>query len=352
MPNAALARRTRDQIINQPSTHDQKDWMTGPDLRLAPDSEPDSDTTLCTAGWAAHFSGHTLVNDAESGFTARKDGQIRDVADAAREALEISEQDAAGLFDEDILPEQTVAALDQLADGAPSIEWEVAYAAAYSLADGDFSGAGAWEARRAWGITHDLLVNGSRRSGTYGISATAMRFIVAGWHDAREPAEPSTFWRDDLGVWTTAAGHRYVPRLAEAAVVYPGNMRASDDIRRVVGTLNLTPVAPYGDRRLHHIIVPAIHLPELAASPHVGTTGTPAVETVYTYLGVSWPPLTGDACQRCGSTGFLARATQWTGSPAFCIACHETLRTQEAQAGHQCADGCSQPVDHTGLCRP
>jgi len=129
-------------------------------------------------------------------------------------------------------------------------------------------------------------------------------------------------------------------------------MRAGDEIRRIVGALNVTPVAPYGDRRLHHVIVPAAHIPELAASPHIGTTRTPAAETICTYLGVSWPPLTGDACQRCGSVGFLAHATQWTGRPAFCTDCHETLHTREAEAGHQCADGCPQSVDHTGLCFP
>ena len=213
MPNAALARRVRDQITNGPGTHDQSDWMTGPVLHLDPDRVPGCDTTLCAAGWAAHFSGHTLANDAESGVTAHKDGQIRDVADAARDVLGITDEDATGLFHEDTLPEQVIAALDQLADGAPGIDWEVAHAAAYSLADGDFSGAAAWEARRVWGITHDLFVNGTRRSGTCGISASAMRFIVAGWDDAREPGEPRRVWRDDRGVWTTAVGRRYVPRL-------------------------------------------------------------------------------------------------------------------------------------------
>ncbi|MET9778602.1 hypothetical protein ABZ023_30860 [Streptomyces sp. NPDC006367] len=310
-----------------------------------PDYRP---ATMYVEHWAAHLSNYVLRPD---GWASKGAARLP-IKDAARTGLDISQSDAARLFCNDLLPEQVIAALDQLADGTPTVDWEVAHAAAYGLADGDFAVAAAWEARRVWGVTHDLLIDGTRHSGTRGISPAAMRFIVAGWDDAREPGEPRGFWRDDRGTWTTAAGHRYVPRLAEAAVVHPSSIRGRDDARRILGDLNCTPVSPYGDRRLHHLIVPAARLPELAASPHITTNNTPDPQTVYTYLGTTWPPLASDVCQRCRRVGFLARATEWAGHPAFCIDCHETLHTCQARAGHQCLDGCPQPVDHVGLCFP
>ncbi|QDN54280.1 hypothetical protein [Streptomyces sp. S1D4-20] len=352
MPNTALARAVLEYMTRE----DPVEISAADSAVLEPDgTDPDTgcesdcqSTAKHVDDWVAHLSNYTLR---PGGGAVRGAARFR-TGDAARTELGISQFDAARLFGRDLLQEQVVAALDQLADGAPTVDWEVAHSAAYGLADGDFSAGAAWEARRVWGITHDLLVDGTRRSGARGISSPAMRFIVAGWDDAREPGEPRGFWRDDRGTWTTtaAAGHRYVPRLDEAAVVHPGSIRGRDDARRILGDLNYTPVAPFGDRRLEHLIVPAAKLRELLASPQVSTPNTPDPQTVYTYLGATWPPLTGDACQRCRSVGFLARATEWTGHPAFCTDCHETLRTWQAQVGHQCVDGCPQPVDHTGLC--
>jgi hypothetical protein len=352
MPNAALARAVLERMTRE----DQEDRRAASPTVLDPRGtasgtghEPDyRPARMYVEDWVAHLSNYVLR---PHGWASMGTEWFR-TEDAARTGLDISQFDAARLFGRDLLPEQVVAALDQLADGSPTVDWEVAHAAAYGLADGDFSAAAAWEARRVWGVTHDLLVDGTRRSGTRGISPAAMRFIVAGWDDVREPGEPRGFWRDDRGTWTTAAGHRYVPRLAEAAVVHPGSLQGCDDARRILGDLNCTPVSPYGDRRLHHLIVTAAKLPELAVSPHISTTNTPDPQTVYTYLGTTWPPLASDACQRCRRVGFLARATEWPGCPAFCIDCHETLHTWQAQAGHQCVDGCPQPVDHTGLCFP
>lgn len=348
MPNAALARSVLDRIIASPDQCDQSTWLDGGAPQLAHDQVPVCGTTLCVGGWAAHFAGYTLSQNG-TGFFAVKDGIRVPVQRAALSALAITEDDGLQLFDEDLLPEQAKAALDQLADGAPHINWESANAAAYSLADGDFSRSAEHESHRAWGITHDLIIDGSRRSGTLGITPTAMRFIVAGWNDDRESGDAQTFWRDERGIWTTAAGHRYVPRLADATVIYPASMQGSEDARRITGARELTWVGPLGDR-LRYVIAPADNRPELADSRHIRTHETPEPETVHSYLGTSWPLRDRDACRRCGGIGFLARATEWPGRPAFCIDCHDTLRTAQAASGHQCADACPQPVDHTGLC--
>jgi hypothetical protein len=67
-------------------------------------------------------------------------------------------------------------------------------------------------------------------------------------------------------------------------------------------------------------------------------------------VSAAHPSPAGDTCQRCGGIGFLARATEWVSAPALCTDCHERLETQQARDGHECRDGCPQPVDHTGLC--
>lgn len=313
MPHIDLARRLRDQFTTHPHLHSS------------------------LAGITAHLP----HND-----TALPDH------DAARDALAINEEDADALLDAGILPEQLIAALDQLADGASTINWEAAYAAAYTLEDGDFNIAAKHQARRrVWGVTHDLVVDGTRRSGTLGIPAGVMQFIVAGWVDDCLAAggEPG-FWRDERGTWRTSRSSLYVPRLDEAAVIYPGSMQGTADALAILGTRELTWVGQIGDRRLHHAIVPADKLEALGQSEHIRTHGTPLPETVYTYLHTSWPRLTDDTCQRCGTVAFLARATDWPGAPALCTDCHEALGTAQAAAGHQCADGCPHHVDHTGLC--
>ncbi|MFI1203546.1 hypothetical protein ACH4VR_29640 [Streptomyces sp. NPDC020883] len=345
MPNADLARSTLARILARPDQHDQGGWLAGVD-ELAPDTEPDCHTTLCAGGWVAHLSGYTLFK----GALAFKDGTWRAVQDVARQALGISHNDASRLFAADRLPEQVIAALDQLADGAPHIDWESAHAAC-NLADVAASAYAYGQARRrVWPLTHDLYIDGARRSGARGITPTAMRVIVAGWEDDHTPGQDPRAWRDERGIWTTASGHRYVPRLAEAAVIYPGSMNGSDDARRVIGVPDLTWVAPLGSRRLHYVIAPADKVAEFAGSRHVRTLDTPAPDTVYTYLGTTWPPLEGDACQRCRNTGFLTHADTWPGRPAFCATCHHTLRTNTAS--HDCAPTCPKQPGHTGLCHP
>ncbi|WP_439681539.1 hypothetical protein [Embleya sp. MST-111070] len=80
-------------------------------------------------------------------------------------------------------------------------------------------------------------------------------------------------------------------------------------------------------------------------------TGRPLPGALITSLvSTDRPSQADDTCLRCGGVGFLARATEWFGTPALCTDCHETLDTQQARDGHQCLDGCPQPVNHTGLC--
>lgn len=99
MPDNDLARRLRDQLAAHPAPQDPQAWITA---RLP-----------------------------RTGYTGRP-------IDDARDALGISEEDAAAVLDAGLLPEQLMAALDQLSDGASTINWEAAYAAAYGLEDGDF----------------------------------------------------------------------------------------------------------------------------------------------------------------------------------------------------------------------
>ncbi|MFI1225988.1 MULTISPECIES: hypothetical protein [Streptomyces] len=315
MPLNDLARRLRDQLTAHPAPQNLQTWLSA---------------QLPRTGHADHL------------------------LDIARDALGISEEDAGALLDAGLLTKQLTAALDQLSDGASTINWEAAYAAAYGLEDGDFSVVAEHQARRrVWGITHDLIIDGTRRSGSRGLPSGVMQFIVAGWmDDCLASGRVPTFWRDERGVWRTSNGAVYAPRLAEASVIYPGSMQGTEDALAALGVSELTWVGVLGDRRLHHAIVPADKLSALDQSGHIRTHGTPPPNTVYTYLHTSWLRTSGDTCQRCGAVAFLARATDWPGTPALCPDCHEAMRTTQAAAGHQCTDGCTQPVDHTGLCLP
>jgi hypothetical protein len=51
---------------------------------LIPEQEPDCGTTLCVAGWAAHVTGWTLLDD---GVDGSRDGVRRDIEAIAQEAL-------------------------------------------------------------------------------------------------------------------------------------------------------------------------------------------------------------------------------------------------------------------------
>ncbi|MGW3197156.1 hypothetical protein ACWDBD_21710 [Streptomyces sp. NPDC001118] len=64
MPNAELAARIRTTILTRPRHYDPATWLRETSL-LRPDTPlggtgPLSRTTLCVAGYAAHFTGHTL----------------------------------------------------------------------------------------------------------------------------------------------------------------------------------------------------------------------------------------------------------------------------------------------------
>lgn len=345
MPNAALARAILDKIAENPTRYDQDTWLGGPADRLPAGTDPGAGTTLDIAAWAAHLTGHTLHRCALVTTATAEPDDLRLVDDVGREVLGLDQRDAARLFTR-CESAQALAALDQLADGAPAIHWETA-GAFHPYAREPYTPAERQQAGGVWGITHDLTIDGVRRSGAAGIPAVVMRRIAASW--ATTISSTAGPWRDERGIWTCADGRRYTPRLSEAAVVYTGSMRAASEARAVLGTPHLTAVAGVGNWRLVHTIVPAGKVAELIASGHTSLSGLGA-DDVYSYLGTTWPPLAGDACQRCGETGFLARAARWPASPAFCVTCHELLRTEEAGHGHQCADGCPHAVDHTGLC--
>ncbi|MEV6680684.1 hypothetical protein AB0N09_28040 [Streptomyces erythrochromogenes] len=347
MPNAPLAGAILAAIAESHARYDQDTWLSGPADHLPTDTDPGADTTLDIAAWAAHLTGHTLHRSALITTATAGEKDARLVDDVGRRALGLGRQDAVRLFTRSERA-QALAALGQLADGAPAIHWETARAFR-SLAREPYTPAERQQAGRVWGITHDLTIDGVRRSGARGIPANVMRHIAASWATTISSADGP--WRDERGIWTTANGRRYTPRLSDAAVVYPGNMRAGSQARTILGTNDLTAVAGLGNWRLVHILVPAGKAAELTAGGHTSLSGLHA-EDVYSYLGTTWPPLAGDACQRCGETGFLAYATRWPGRPAFCVTCHDRLRTEEAAHGHQCADGCPHPTGHTGLCHP
>ncbi|WP_019061404.1 hypothetical protein [Streptomyces prunicolor] len=58
------------------------------------------------------------------------------------------------------------------------------------------------------------------------------------------------------------------------------------------------------------------------------------------------------ACEQCGSAGFLAREDDLPTAQALCVDCHESAGTRQAADGHQCRDYCALDTDHSGLCCP
>ncbi|SMF86465.1 hypothetical protein [Streptomyces sp. Amel2xC10] len=105
---AAVAAAILDSIERHPDAFDMDSWFgiaTG--SRVSPGHVPTCGTTLCAAGWAAHVTGWTLVDNPAALVTrtrsngeqyvkymavyAEKDGERRAIPDIARDALGLSE---------------------------------------------------------------------------------------------------------------------------------------------------------------------------------------------------------------------------------------------------------------------
>jgi hypothetical protein len=121
MPNSDLAARILEEIAEHPEHHRQDAWLGGTD-RLAPGEPLTCDTTLCVAGHAVHKSGYFLSNE-ERGTEAFKDGiDALPVATVARRELGLSAEDAEYLFHHCRTRAEVLDALQQLADGADTID--------------------------------------------------------------------------------------------------------------------------------------------------------------------------------------------------------------------------------------
>ncbi|MEU1465285.1 hypothetical protein ABZ467_32380 [Streptomyces sp. NPDC005727] len=125
MSNADLAARILRAITDQPTHYDQSSWLEGVEVLRPTDTLDagalDCGTTLCVAGFAAHLTGYTLLG---AGIPlARKPGRAAaSVCDVARDELGLIDSDAAWLFWGARLPEHARAALQQLAQGADTID--------------------------------------------------------------------------------------------------------------------------------------------------------------------------------------------------------------------------------------
>ncbi|NWF27447.1 hypothetical protein HW130_14435 [Streptomyces sp. PKU-EA00015] len=122
MPNAELAARIRTEITQRPEHHDQAHWFTGDVLR--PDEDLDAPahcgTTLCVAGYAAHFTGHILL---PSGIAVLPNtSKRRYIERVAHALLGLTDSDADWLFHPLRAHDEVLAALGQLADGAAAID--------------------------------------------------------------------------------------------------------------------------------------------------------------------------------------------------------------------------------------
>ncbi|MEV4868523.1 hypothetical protein [Streptomyces syringium] len=138
MPNPELAARIRSAILTHPRHYDPTAWLHGttllhPDTPLD-DTDPLCRTTLCVAGYTAHFTGHTLevVDDPADSHGSRatqtlahKPGsQPLPVWIVAQQELHLTRNDAGRLFASCTRASTVLAALAQLADGAPHIDWD------------------------------------------------------------------------------------------------------------------------------------------------------------------------------------------------------------------------------------
>ncbi|MEU5242200.1 hypothetical protein ACH4UR_37370 [Streptomyces lydicus] len=122
-PTTALAARILTEITERPAHYDQGAWFTGVDV-LRPDEDLNAPThcgtTVCVAGYAAHFTGHILL---PSGITYLPGtNQRKHIEEVARRELGLSQHDAEWLFRPDRTRTEVLTALRQLAAGATHID--------------------------------------------------------------------------------------------------------------------------------------------------------------------------------------------------------------------------------------
>ncbi|MFF9915619.1 hypothetical protein [Streptomyces sp. NPDC013457] len=130
MPNTLLASRILIAITSYPDHHDQRHFINGAD-RLSADEGLSCGTTLCVAGFAAHLTGHTILNEVEGVVAIPvSDGtSVSGVADAlpvsavARRELGLDARDTELLFSPSRTSQEARAALLQLVEGVDSIDW-------------------------------------------------------------------------------------------------------------------------------------------------------------------------------------------------------------------------------------
>ncbi|MFE1781580.1 hypothetical protein ACFW9F_03050 [Streptomyces sp. NPDC059506] len=138
MPTPELAARIRSAILTHPHHYDPTAWLRGTTL-LHPDTplhEADTPcmTTLCVAGYAAHFTGHTLEvvdgpadshgSRAAQTLAHKPGSQPEPVWIVAQRELHLTGNDAGRLFASCTKASTVLAALAQLAGGAPRIDWD------------------------------------------------------------------------------------------------------------------------------------------------------------------------------------------------------------------------------------
>jgi hypothetical protein len=132
MADHALAAQVLEQITDHPEHHDQSQWLAGTD-RLSPDQPLACGTTLCVAGYAARLRGYTLSNE-ESGTVAFKgDADALPIETVARRELGLTPKDAKHLFHPVRSPDVVRAVLQQLADGADTIDWPAVISQCWDL---------------------------------------------------------------------------------------------------------------------------------------------------------------------------------------------------------------------------
>ncbi|MFB7918923.1 hypothetical protein [Streptomyces sp. NPDC056061] len=131
-PNAVLAARIHTTITERPHHHDQQFYIDGVDVLAPGDSLTDGarlgcGTTLCVAGFAAHFTGYTIVRlgepPHEDTVLAYQPGKVSGyLVQIARTELGLSTFDAEWLFSGLRTRDEVLAALAQLTDGATCLE--------------------------------------------------------------------------------------------------------------------------------------------------------------------------------------------------------------------------------------
>lgn len=111
LPAPRLAQLILDNVTQAPEHFEMADWFDGPVNKIRPGDDL-CGTTMCVAGWAAHLTGWTLIDNIVGvevtrqwnghGITectsvyAEKDGMRRTIADVAADALDLGSD--YGLF--------------------------------------------------------------------------------------------------------------------------------------------------------------------------------------------------------------------------------------------------------------